>query len=294
MNPTTDVHDAGMGRQPSHLQVADAAFNALTRGPCPPLVLDCDRLGTGLGLPAGTVPLHTLREWMRRHPRAYAARDAVWRELIRRARERGGKWLIAAVGMAMPALVGHAQRLSTGHGGDPRDIDNEVLAGFLAALTERDDLGEPAAYSKLCWSAFRAGWAARADDRAYTLVENLDVLVGARSPNLPYGHPDLLVHRAAALEVISDEDAEVFIEAKLACRDLAPLAAARGVSVNTLRMRLERTGVRLADAVIGGLLTGPAVGAHRDDLSFRRERGRRRRTSDNRPARVGGSPPRAA
>jgi hypothetical protein len=69
----------------SALQAADTAFTALTCDP-DPLTLDCDALGEDLHLPPGKVPLRDLRDWMLAHPAAFAARDAVWRELILRAR----------------------------------------------------------------------------------------------------------------------------------------------------------------------------------------------------------------
>ncbi|MGH3681848.1 MAG: hypothetical protein ACRDT2_16565 [Natronosporangium sp.] len=249
----------------------------LTQELRPPLALDCDKLGAGL--PAGRVPLHVLRDWMARHPHAHRARNAVWWELIRRARQTGGDWLIAAVGMAMPALVGHAKHLAAGYQGDVRDLDNEVLAGFVTALRKRDDLDGPGPYAKLCWSAYRAGQAARIADSAHALIEDLDLLVGARSPRLPYGHPDLLVRRAVALGVIAADDAEAFIDVRLAHRDVEPLAADRGINPDTLRRRVERAAGRLAEAMVAGLLSGPASPEGSHDLDSRRDRGERIRAA---------------
>jgi hypothetical protein len=57
--------------------------------------------------------------------------------------------VIAAVGMAMPALLRHAAQLATGYRGDRDDVDAEVLTGFLAALRERVDLAKPAPHAAL-------------------------------------------------------------------------------------------------------------------------------------------------
>jgi len=249
----------------SALQAADTAFAALTCDP-DPLTLDCDALtanptaddparGAALGLPAGDVPLRDLRNWMLAHPKRYAARDAIWRELVLRARLGDPAWVVAAVGMAMPALIPCAGRLAAGYRGEANDLDAEVLTGFLEALRGRLDLARPGLYARLCWAAYRAGHAARRADDGYLLLDDLDTAVGSRTPQLPYGHPDLLVHRAAALQLIDGDDAELFIQVRLAHRAIEPIAAARGVPVDTLRRRLERATNRLADALATGLLT---------------------------------------
>src|SRR4051794_5177957 len=88
----------------SHLRVAGLAFDALTAAPRL-LSLDCDELsrraGGELGLPAGPVLLSELRGWLLAHADNHAAVDAVWRELIRRARRPDKDWRIAALGMAL-------------------------------------------------------------------------------------------------------------------------------------------------------------------------------------------------
>jgi hypothetical protein len=204
--PTSSAPTAAVGRSivsgdwpASALRAADAAFTALTCDP-DPLTLDCDTLtasstaddparGGRLGLPAGEVPLRDLRDWMLAHPKRYAARDAIWRELVLRARLGEAAWVVAAVGMAMPALIPCAGRLAAGYRGDPNDLDAEVLTGFLEALRGRLDLTRPGLYARLCWAAYRAGRAARRADDGYLLLDDLDTAVGSRTPQLPYGHP---------------------------------------------------------------------------------------------------------
>jgi hypothetical protein len=65
-----------------------AACAALTGEPAP-RTLNLDDFDPALDLPGGVMTLPALREWLLRHPRAYPARDAVWRELISRARLDG-------------------------------------------------------------------------------------------------------------------------------------------------------------------------------------------------------------
>ncbi|MFI7209506.1 hypothetical protein [Micromonospora aurantiaca (nom. illeg.)] len=243
----------------SHLLAADAAFVALTREP-EPLTLDCDSLPRDIGkhprLPSGVIALPALRDWLLAHPRDYAGRDAVWRELVLRTRLHGKEWTIAAVGMAMPALVRIAGQLAAGYRGDPADIDSEVLTGFLEALRDHLDLTRPALYASLTMAAFRAGRRLRlADDQAVP-VEDIDhVAAGSRTPKVPYGHPDLLVRRAGTLQVIDEADVQPWIEIRLGRRAPEPIAARLGVTVDALRMRLARADERLARAVADGSLT---------------------------------------
>jgi DNA-directed RNA polymerase specialized sigma24 family protein len=242
---------------PSPLAAADAAFAMLTCEPAP-LTLDADTLGSDTGLPDGVIALPALRDWLLTHPRAYAARDVVWRELIRRARLDGPAWVIAAVGMAMPALRRYAGQLAAGYPGDPADLDAEILTGFLGALRDRVDPARTAPYAALCRAAWRAGHALRRQAGLYTPVPDVDHVTGPRTPTVPYGHPDLLVHRAVTLGLLEPEDERPYIDVRLGRRAVEPIAARLGITVDALRMRLGRIDARLADALGEGLLTGVA------------------------------------
>lgn len=243
----------------SHLRAADTAFKMLTCEPGP-LTLDCDALtrdvGVELGLPPGVVPLPALRDWLLKRSDDYAGRDAVWRELILRARLHGQEWTIAAVGMAMPALVRSAGQLSAGFRGDPADIDSEVLTGFLEALRDHVDLTRPALYASLTMAGWRAGRKLCLAQEVDVPVEDIEhVAAGPRTPRPPYGHPDLLVRRAGTLQIIDDADVQPWIEIRLGRRAPEPIAARLGVSVDALRMRLARADERLASALEKGSLS---------------------------------------
>ncbi|WP_328421631.1 hypothetical protein OG470_06175 [Micromonospora sp. NBC_00389] len=251
----------------SPLDAADAAFAALTCDPAP-MTLDLDTVDPGTGLPGDVMTLPALRDWLLAHPRAYTARDEVWRELIRRARLDGPAWVVAAVGMAMPALRRYASHLSAGYGGDPDDIGAEVLTGFLAALRDRVDLARDAPYAALCRAAFRAGYALRQQAGEYTSVDNVDHVTGPRTPTVPYGHPDLLVQRAVGLGILDREDEQPYIDIRLGRRAIEPVAARLGITVDALRMRLGRIDTRLADALAKGLLTGVTSQQTADELAY--------------------------
>jgi DNA-directed RNA polymerase specialized sigma24 family protein len=210
----------------------------------------------------------------------------VWRELIRRSRLQGPAWVIATVGMAMPALRRYAAALCAGYPGDPADIDAELLAGFLAAVRDRVDLGRDAPHASVLMAAWRAGYALRHQDRQTLPVADLEPhTAGPRAPKPPYGHPDLLVRRAVVLGLVDAEDEQPYIDVRLGRRAIEPIAATLGISVDALRMRLGRIDTRLAQALADGLLTGiPSAQAARAIATQAGHRTATRAAARRRPA----------
>ncbi len=253
---------------PSHLQLAGLAFDALTSQPRL-LSLDCAGLagwpGADLGLPDGPVLLGDLRAWMLEHPDQHAALDVIWRELISLARRLGGDWLIAAIGMALPWLVKHAGGLARDFRGEVADIDAAIVEGFLQALTRTVDLAERGLYPKLCWAGFRAGYAVRYADADIIYCDDLDD--EATAPHRPYGHVDLLLARAVALELIDPDEADLIIDTGLEYLPIEEVADHTGTDVDTLRRRRERAGQRLAGGLAAGHLSGPVSAAVKRDLA---------------------------
>ncbi|MGI5215127.1 hypothetical protein [Plantactinospora sp. CA-290183] len=274
----------------SPLRAADIAYAALTCDPAP-LTLDCDALardiGVGAALPTGVVALPVLRAWLLAHPDDYAGRDAVWRELIVRARLHGKEWTIAAVGMAMPALVRIAGQLSASYRGDPADIDGEVLTGFLQAVRDHLDLTRPALYASLTMAAWRAGRRLRlADDEAVPVDDIEHLTTGPRTPKVPYAHPDLLVRRAGRLRIIDETDVQPWIEVRLGRRAPEPIAARLGITVDALRMRLARADNALAKALAAGSLSDLGSAAPDKQVTARANRRAGIRSGRAAPARA--------
>ncbi len=260
----------------SPLDAVDAAFAALTRDP-DPMTFDLDKVGGDSGLPGGVMTLPVLRDWLLTHPRAYTARDGVWRELVLRARLDGPAWVVAAAGMALPALRRCAGQLRVGWFGEAHDIDAEILTGFLAALRDRVDLSRPAPYASLCMAAWRAGFELRLRVGETVPVGDVEHVVGPRTPSVPYGHPDLLVQRAVGLGLLDACDEQPYIDLRLGRRAIEPIAAAMGVTVDALRMRVRRIDERVARALANGLLTGvPSPQAAAELAASAAHRGRTR------------------
>lgn len=273
----------------SPLDAVDAAFAKLTCDPGP-LTLDLNEvsepLGDDNGLPggviAGVIDLPALRRWLLKHPRAYAVRDVVWRELIRRARLDGPEWVIAATAMAMPALRRYAGQLRTGWAGDAHDLDAEILTGFLTALRDRVDLARPAPYAALCKAAWRAGHELHQRDGAEAIpVADLEHVTGPRTPKRPYGHPDLLVRRAVLLGIVDPADEQPYIDLRLGRRAVEPIAARLGIATDTLRRRVQRIDERIAGALAEGMLTEVTSPQARRDLAREAQRRQHIRASRN-------------
>ena len=118
----------------SPLAAADRAFTLLVRPPTP---IGFDGRGFA-GLPDEILPLERLRTVLLSPHTAVEVRDAVWRELVIRARRDGPAWVVAAVGIALPGLRHVAGQLAAGWHGDTEDLDAELLIGFVEGLRTID------------------------------------------------------------------------------------------------------------------------------------------------------------
>ena len=126
-----DDHSAS----PEPFDAADAAFRLLCAGP-QPLALHASKAAAGL--PDRPVPLDELRVLLLHPSTSARARNAVWAELIRRARDGDPAWTVGLAGIAMPGLRRAVGSLAAAYRGDPADLQAEVLTGFLAGVRALD------------------------------------------------------------------------------------------------------------------------------------------------------------
>ncbi|MFY1703035.1 hypothetical protein ACN28G_15030 [Micromonospora sp. WMMA1923] len=232
------------------LTTAETAFGLLTCQPAP-LVFDARPVP---GLPDRTMPLDELRALLVFERHDSDTTDALWRQLACQAREWGSAWVAGAIGVALPALTHLAAKISRGQARHADDVDSEVLTGFLQALRTAD-LAAPRLWLRLCWAAWRAG---------VTVVKGvdseelpLDLPSGSRSPRMPYGHPDLLLGRAAAAGLISADAAELISATRFGDALIEQLAVEQGVTAPALRMRRRRAERIVAAALVCGDLSSP-------------------------------------
>ncbi|MBB2744611.1 UNVERIFIED_ORG: hypothetical protein FHR35_004460 [Microbispora rosea subsp. rosea] len=195
----------------SPLDTAETSFRLLTTGPGA-LSLNCTTLAPAL--PRGEVNLAELRMLLTSRHLSDETRDAVWRELVTRARVRKGAWTVAAVGMAMPTLRLIAAALTRDLPyGDPADVDSEILGGYLRALRRLDLLDTTGVRARLCQAGRCAG------ERA---VRHIVSVAGRREPpdeslprQRPLPCPELVLADSVALGVLSEQDAELILLTRL-------------------------------------------------------------------------------
>jgi hypothetical protein len=236
----------------SALDSAEHAFQALVDRRPQPVAFDARALGHGW--PARFIPLDELRESLVRDPRySHTAKDAAWHQVIDHARNWGQPWIAAATGLALPALVAMAAKLRPGREQVIADVESELVTGFIHALL-KDDLSGPAPQLRMCWAGWRAALLVR-DPRPWEEIPEL-FDPSSRSPTRPYGHPDLLLGRAARLGVIRPEDAQLISQTRFGRVLIEQIAGQRGIEPAALRMRRRRAELKVVQALAEGLLSG--------------------------------------
>jgi hypothetical protein len=248
-------HDGGGARMvwpASALDCAERAFQALVDRRPHPVAFDARDLGHGW--PARFIPLDELRDLLVRDPRvSREAKDAAWHQIVDHARTWRQPWVAAATGLALPALVAMAGRLRPRREKLMTDVESELVAGFIHALVHQD-LSGPAPQLRMCWAGWRAALLVQDPDTWEEIPELFDP--SSRSPTRPYGHPDLLLGRAAQLGIITDSDAELISRTRLGRELLEQVAAERDEDPATLRFDRRRAEMKVVGAIAANVLSG--------------------------------------
>jgi hypothetical protein len=243
----TDQHDhrPRVTWPASALDAAELGFQQLTLRRTP---VAFDARGLGHGLPDRHIPLEELRELLVRDPRvSYKGKDAAWHQIIDHARVLGQPWIAAAVGLALPALVAMAAKLRPGREQVIADVESELVTGFIYALLHHD-LSGPRPQLRMCWAGWRTAVLVRDPNTWDQVPDMFDP--SSRLPTRPYGHPDLLLGRAARLGIIRAEDAELISETRFGRVLVEQVAARRGVDAAALRMRRRRAELAVVRALL--------------------------------------------
>lgn len=239
----------GSGRRwpATPLDAAQRAFDLLV---CPPAPLAFDGRGFA-GLPDRVLPLDALKAVLIEERTPRPVRDAVWRELVVRARRDGPAWVVAAVGIALPGLRHAAGRLACGWHGDSSDCDSDLLVGFVDRLRTLD-VRETRIVGKLIDAGVRAAKKARERQDEPDMVR-VDV-AWSLPPQEPWGHPDWVLARAVVAAVLSPEESALIGRTRLEDVGLAVVADALGISVSLAASWRRKAERRLAAAIRAGEL----------------------------------------
>ncbi|EWM10018.1 hypothetical protein [Kutzneria sp. 744] len=222
---------------PSSLDIVEQRFVELTR---PPIALSLDCATLGCGLPERLICLDELRVLLLKVRTAWVTKDAVWKELARRAHTEPDPWVMAAAGMLLPGLKRIAGRLSRQYPGDNQDLDSEILGGFFEAL-DLVEADHPKVYSQLYMGAFRRGHEACCRERRLAakraeLDEGRVDTYRARQE----GHPDLLLANAVLDKALTAEQAGLLSDVHLGGMNCTCAAAALGVTPRRCRAQLAQ------------------------------------------------------
>jgi hypothetical protein len=217
----------------------------------------------GAELPAGRMLLRPLRDLLLRPDTSRATRDAVWRELIRRARADRGTWVVMALGMAMPGLRREVRALLVDFSGDRDDLESAVAEGFVTALY-RVDPAEPWLCSRLVRAGRKAGVKQAYQDAAAQGASWSEF--ASCAPRAPWGHPDFVLVDAIRAGVLSRQEAWLIGVTRLEHVPVAEVAALTGERSNTVVVRRHRAEHRVQQAIADGLVSsgsdlGPADAA---------------------------------
>jgi hypothetical protein len=255
--------------------VLESTFRKLVAGPAP------------LSLPAPGIdprhgdrpmPVHRLRGMLLRRTTSPQVRDAVWCDLVGRARTDQSRWLVVVSAMALPRLRQIARRLRR-DGVEVFDLQAELLAGFVAAVRGIDlDADAERVCARLCNGAQNS---ARTNLRLRTRPAagrtDRDAGSGSDETRLPApavgGHPDEVLDRAVAAGVLTADEADLIAATYLDGTPVAAYAAATGRGYEASVKCRQRAAERLRNAIEAGDLAQPY--SHADaDLTLTRLRHR--------------------
>jgi hypothetical protein len=229
----------------------DIEYRFQLRGQGPrPLAIDGRRVGHGL--PRRAIALTELSAVLMHPSCSYAARDAAWRLLARRARSGEAAWRAGAVGVALPGLRYKAHLLAKLSRGD---VQAAMVEHFLRAL-DTADLDRPGVIGHLLATAFGAARRELHEAEPAASGEGHVAAVSALPP-APYGHPDLLLARAVRAGVLTRDEAELIGATYLEDVTLTDYAARTGRSRWALYKRRAPAVERLVDALLAGVLSDP-------------------------------------
>jgi len=187
---------------------------------------------------------------------ASQASDRVWAHVAGNARELGGDWSLAAVGMAAPMLKRTAAIACAKFDGMRQDdLAAEVVAAFLAYLAVID-LERTGILVRMRWAVWRATVKA-AMTNAEAPVPNS--MIGSMPPVMPCAHPDVALARAEHAGVITSAEADLIGMTRLDEVSLSEAAECLGISANAAKIRRQKAEARLV-----AFLTDQPIPARKD------------------------------
>lgn len=165
----------------------------------------------------------------------HAVKDAIWAELVRLAQTETQPWQIVTAGILAPGLAATARRVVIERGGDPAEIESEVMLGFIEALRVVDPSMrrlvphlKRVAYHRAI-NAFQRPSTYGAESAAFCVVP-----AAARR-----GHVDLVLAEAIGYHILTRAEAELIGRTRI--EGLTLTTAAGQLGIPTAQSRKVRT-----------------------------------------------------
>ncbi|MFI0411191.1 hypothetical protein [Actinomadura sp. 3N508] len=243
-------------RSSNALTVAERSFVLLTTGPNP---LAIEGSVIGHGLPARPVDLRELRALLLDRDSSDEFKDAVWRQLIHRARTGGPAWVVGCAGVAMPGLKSIAARVirfSPSRLTD--DIVSELLTEFVAQLA-RIDIERPHIAARLMLWARKGALRARGREMRDVPYDPDELPAPA---SISETDPVALLLNAARQEIITPAAAELIIATRLDGLSVQKLASEQGVPASRLYKQRQAAELRIVSAIQEGRISATSAIQH--------------------------------
>ncbi|GAB1641543.1 hypothetical protein [Krasilnikovia sp. MM14-A1259] len=198
--PTDAFAAVTPARSESLLDAIEYRFRLTGQRPDP---LSVDGRALGHGLPRRPIALVELSSILMHPSCSPEAADAAWRLLVTNARTGAERWIVGAVGVALPGLrrrAHHLWKLSAG------DVDAALIAQFMQALASVD-ITKPSVVTRLLNAAFSK---ARSElDRREPASGEVSFVPESRVPTTGLNHPDFVLVRAVRAGVITAQEADL-------------------------------------------------------------------------------------
>lgn len=212
---------------PSDLDLAEQQFRNLIAATRPPTI--------------DGISVEDVRVTMLKRRTTPATVQAVCAHLIRMARARPNPWVTVATGMMIPSLKSVAGKFGRRYRGDRRDLDSEILTGFLQALADVDP-DEPGLFTRLYRAAFRRGRTeCEHETRMAARHTELTGVVQGFHCESP-GNPDLVLAEAVRGGVITPRQADLVCGIHLDHGRRREVA--RSLGVTPYQIKVELTAAR--------------------------------------------------
>lgn len=176
-------------------------------------------------------------------------RDLVWREIAQAAQSQAGDWTMVALGLALPGLSNLAKQFARDYAEmNYEDVCADVVTAFLEAL-QGVDVDRPAILTRMYWATYRT---VRRSAYAEVFAAKASVAAAAQvCTSSEDGHPDLVLSRLVAEDVITAAEASLISAVRLDRRSLGDIAGLLGITTNAVLLRLRKAEMRVAARLTG-------------------------------------------